>query len=94
MSTALVPPEDLVKKTLAWALEGHQRIVNIITKETITREDLEQLEGDVALYRGCINSFIMKTRVEISRSNLIAAAPRKRMVITREEIDQAREVAS
>lgn len=92
MSTAVKPNSALIKKTLAWSLVGHQRVINALTKEVMTHEDLTKLLDDAGNYLKLIEEFVKKTRAEISATNIINAAPRRQMV-TREEIDQAREAS-
>jgi len=73
---AISPDFALQRASIKAIAEGHQRIINAMLKETMTREDLETLRGETKLYAASVEQFIRPCLQEISRQNIIDAAPR------------------
>ena len=95
MSKAIVPCPDKVRGLLQCVCDGQERIVDLITKDSLDREDLFTLRLHAKAYQQEVDKFVRQMLEEISRQNLVNTANANRDearkgIITRAEIEAAR----
>lgn len=68
-------PETQLQKTLRTLLQGHERIINALTKtEPLTRDEIQTLKGDADLYAAAVAGYVMGSLRDIATSNLVTTA--------------------